>query len=162
VRFLRHPVLHRLLGVALGAVFLYASISKIAQPRDFARIVYHYQVIGPNGTLGYAPANLLAIGLPWLEALVGALLVLGLWRREMAAVASGLLVLFVLAVGSALWRGIDIAHCGCFSVSGEGRSAGIGLILGDLGLLGAGLVLTLVPPRRENPAAVAEPAPARS
>ena len=162
MRFLRHPVLHRALGVGLGAVFLYASVSKIAHPRDFARIVYHYQVIGPSDVFGYTPANLLAIALPWLEALVGVLLVLGLWRREMAAVASALLVVFVLAVGSALWRGIDIAHCGCFSVSGEGRSAGIGLILGDLGLLAAGLVLTLVPPRRESPAAVAEPAHASS
>jgi hypothetical protein len=48
---------------------------------------------------------------------------------------------FVAAVGSALHRGIDIENCGCFTVTGEGRKAGVKLILSDLGLLAASLVL---------------------
>ena len=35
-------------GSGWAAVFLYASLDKIAQPREFARIVYHYQVSGPS------------------------------------------------------------------------------------------------------------------
>ena len=43
---------------ALGAVFVYASLDKIAQPVDFARIVYHYRLVGPSGPVGPVPANL--------------------------------------------------------------------------------------------------------
>lgn len=142
--WLRHPALPRVVAMALGAVFLYASIDKIANPRDFARIVYHYQVVGPNLTLGYLPANAFAATLPWVEAVCGVFLILGLWRRESAGVCVLLLLLFVVAAGSAMARGIDIENCGCFRVEG-GRSAGWGLLLGDVGLLGVALFLSLGP-----------------
>jgi uncharacterized membrane protein YphA (DoxX/SURF4 family) len=143
---LRHPALHWALGALLGGVFLYASLDKIANPRDFARIVYHYRLIGPSAALGFVPANALAVTLPWIEAVVGILLVTGVWRREAAAVAGTLLVVFIVAVGWALAQGIDIENCGCFTVSGAGRGAGLWLIAGDLGLLAAAAVLTFVRP----------------
>jgi len=149
VRWLRHPAVHRAAGLLLGAVFLYASLDKIAQPSDFARIVYHYQVIGPSARLGYVPANLLAVALPWTEAVAGVLLIAGLWRREAAAVVGVLLVAFLAAVGSALLRGIDIEHCGCFTVEGAGRQAGLWLMLGDAALLAVSVFLAAVPARRE-------------
>lgn len=142
---LRHPAVLRAAAIALGAVFLYASLEKIAQPRDFARIVYHYQLIGPSAQLGYVPANLLAVALPWTEAVVGVLLIAGAWRREAAAVAGAMLVTFLVAVGSALARGIDIENCGCFTVDGAGRGAGLGLLLGDTALLVVAAWLAAVP-----------------
>lgn len=154
---LRRPALHALLGIGLGAVFLYASYDKILQPGEFARIVYHYQILGPNQHVGPWASNLLAVTLPWIEVVLGLALVTGVWRREAAALASGLLVVFVAAVASALLRGIDIANCGCFSVSGEGRAAGLQLILGDLLLLAGGLVLALVEPRLEAGAPAGQP-----
>ena len=51
---LRHPVLHWALALVVGGVFIYASIDKIQDPRAFAKIIYHYQVIGPNSTVGFA------------------------------------------------------------------------------------------------------------
>lgn len=151
MRALRHPVLHWVLGVLLGAAFLYASHDKILFPAQFAKIVYLYRLIGPNQAVGYLPANLLAITLPWIEAVAGLLLVVGLWRREAAAVVSGLLVVFLVAVGSTLARGIDVQNCGCFSVSADGgRNAGLLLLLEDLGMLLASLVLTLAPSARSG------------
>jgi uncharacterized membrane protein YphA (DoxX/SURF4 family) len=147
VRFLRHPAFHWALAVGLGAIFVYASLDKIAHPADFARIIYHYQILGPNQWLGPLPANLLAVTLPWVEVLAGLLLISGAWRREAAAVVSGLLVMFIVAVGWALFQGIDIENCGCFSVSGEGRGAGIKLLLGDLGMLVASLFVARTGPR---------------
>ena len=93
------------------------------------------------------PANALAVMLPWVEALTGLLLVVGLWRREAALTSALLLAMFLVAVGWALAHGIDVENCGCFSVSGEGRAAGLKLILQDVGLLAVALVLALVPPR---------------
>jgi len=145
LRWYRHPALHRAAAIALGAVFVYASLDKIAQPREFARIVYHYQVIGPNAALGYLPANLVAVALPWTEALAGVLLIAGLWRREAAAVVAMLLVTFLAAVGWALLHGIDVQNCGCFTVDATGRRAGLGLLLGDAALLAAAVFLAAAP-----------------
>jgi uncharacterized membrane protein YphA (DoxX/SURF4 family) len=159
VKALRHPAVHWLLALAVGGVFVYASISKIDDPRAFARIIYHYQVIGPSASLGFVPANLVAVALPWVELIAGALLITGVWRREAAAVAAAMLAVFVVAVASTLARGIDV-HCGCFAVDGSGRAAGWGLIAGDLALLAAALVVAAVPPRAAEAAADASPATA--
>jgi uncharacterized membrane protein YphA (DoxX/SURF4 family) len=162
VKALRHPAAHWVLAIVLGAVFVYASHEKIAQPRDFARIVYHYRLLGPSAALGFVPANAFSVTLPWVEALAGLLLIVGVWRREAALTAGLMLVVFLVAVGWALAHGIDIENCGCFTVSGEGRAAGLRLILQDLGLLAAAAILALVPPRPREvfPAGAPAPAPA--
>jgi uncharacterized membrane protein YphA (DoxX/SURF4 family) len=162
VRWLRHPAAYWIASLVLGGVFVYASLDKIAHPLDFARIVYRYRLAGPTAFLGVVPANVVAVVLPWVEAVTGLLLITGLWRREAAAVAGGLLVLFLAAVGYVVWAGIDVAHCGCFSVGGEGRSAGWTLIASDLALLAvAAYVMLGVPPRDAGvPVAASEPLPA--
>jgi uncharacterized membrane protein YphA (DoxX/SURF4 family) len=159
---LRHPALHLVLAVALGAVFLYASYDKILHPPEFARIVYHYQVIGPSQSLGFVPANALAAILPWVEAVCGLCLVAGLWRREAAVLAGLMLIMFILAVSLALGQGINLENCGCFKVTagGDGRAAGLKLLLGDLGLLAVAGLLAFVTPRPWAAPAVAEPSPA--
>jgi len=91
---------------------------------------------------------------------IGVLLLTGLWRREAAALAAALLVMFLVAVGYVMWQGIDVEHCGCFTVGGEGRSAGWTLIASDLGLLAAALYVLLVPPRTVASVSAAAPAPA--
>lgn len=136
------PAVEWTLGILLGAVFVYASADKILQPIEFAKIVYHYRLIGPSQEIGPLPANLVAVTLPWIELVVGVLLASGLWRREAAAVAAAMLLAFLIAVSAALFRGIDLENCGCFSVgAGGGRNVGLQLIVGDLLLLGAALIL---------------------
>lgn len=146
MRFLRHPAVYWAVAIFLGGVFLYASFDKIASPRAFAKIVYHYQLAGPNQLIGVTPANVLAVMLPWLEAVIGVLLVTGLWRREAAGIAAFLLVVFLGAVSYALVQGIDIANCGCFSVTGDGRAAGWKLLAGDTALLVAAVYVMFVRP----------------
>ena len=161
MKWLRHPALHWLLALVVGGVFLYACYDKILEPRKFAGIVYHYQVIGPSAALGFLPANLLAVTLPWVELVVGLLLVSGFWRREAAVVTGGLLIVFLAAVGIATAQGIDLQNCGCFSVDEHGgRSAGWMLVAGDLALLAACAVLAFVPARGAMRAPAAEPATA--
>jgi putative oxidoreductase len=160
VKWLRHPALYWAVSIGLGAVFVYASLDKIARPTEFARIVYRYRLAGPTAEIGMVPPNLVAVVLPWLELLTGALLITGLWRREAAALAGGMLVVFLVAVGYVLWQGIDVANCGCFSVGGEGRGAGWALIAGDLGLLAAALYVMRVPPREAPPLPSGQPLPA--
>ena len=66
-------------------------------------------------------------------------------------------VMFLIAVGYVMWQGIDVEHCGCFTVGGEGRSAGWTLIASDLGLLAASLYVLLVRQRSVASASAAEP-----
>lgn len=161
MKWLRHPAVHWLLALVVGAVFLYACWEKILEPRKFAGIVYRYQVIGPSASIGFLPANLLAVTLPWVELVTALALVSGVWRREAAAVAGALLIVFLAAIGIATAQGIDLQNCGCFSVDEHGgRSAGWTLVVGDLALLAACAVLAFVPVRRTEPAPAGAPAPA--
>ena len=129
------------MAAALGAVFVYASLDKIWKPAEFARIVYHYQLIGPSPTVPPIVPNVFAVALPWIELVAGLCLIFNVWRREAAAAIAALLVLFLFAVGYALRRGIDIANCGCFTVSESGRQLGASLLVGDAIMLVAALFL---------------------
>ena len=143
--FLRHPSLHLLLRLFLGAFFVYASLDKIWSPAAFAKIVYQWQVVGP------VPSNLVAVTLPWVELLAGLLLLAGVWKREAALVVALMLVVFLVAAGSVMARGIDVENCGCVSLAKtEPASAfppawtkGVGwfLVARNLVLLGAALAL---------------------
>jgi len=153
-RLLRHPRLHLLLRLLLGAVFVYASVDKIASPAAFAKIVYQWQVIGP------VPSNLVAVTLPWIEIVAGLLLIAGVWKRESSLVIALLLVVFIVAAVSVMARGIDVENCGCVSVAkAEAPSGwppawmkGVGwfLVSRNLALLAASLVLVLVTPGRQG------------
>ena len=57
----------------LGGVFIYASIDKILNPGDFAKIISNYHV------LPFGLENLLAITLPWLELFAGICLIIGVF-----------------------------------------------------------------------------------
>ena len=97
--------------LAVGGVLLFASLDKIAHPAAFAQAVYNYHL---------APLPLLhpfALALPWLEAIAGAALMVGIGRRGAGLIAALLTVIFLAAVGSALARGLDIS-CGCFHTTG--------------------------------------------
>jgi len=99
----------------LGAVFIYASIDKIAHPDAFAKAVYNYQIL-PDIFV-----NLTAIVLPWLELVLGVFLVTGLFREGSASLATLLMTVFLVAMVFNLARGLDI-DCGCFSTSTEGTN----------------------------------------
>lgn len=150
---LRNRAFQAILRIALGGFFLYASFEKIAHPAAFAKVVYQWQVTGP------VASNLVAVILPWVEALAGVLLIAGLWRREAAVVIAAMLVVFLIAAGSVLARGIDVENCGCTSVSAKAPAEksffhGVGtfLVLRNLVMLGGALVLAFVEPKASSPA----------
>ena len=49
MRWLRHPAAYWVVSIGLGAVFIYASLDKIAHPLDFARIVYRCLIVPDYG-----------------------------------------------------------------------------------------------------------------
>jgi uncharacterized membrane protein YphA (DoxX/SURF4 family) len=142
----QQPAAHRpsLLGILIlgcrlvvGVVFLYASLNKIADPFGFADAVYNYRVL---------PIVLLhpfALLLPWVEAVAGFSLLLGLYRRGAALLAALMALAFTIAVSAALARGLDIS-CGCFHTDG-GAAVGRDLLVRDFFLLAACVFLLFAP-----------------
>ena len=105
-----HPVLIALLRVALGVVFIVASLGKIQDPEAFATNIANYRL------LPYTVINAIAIVLPWVEVITGTLLILGVWIRASTMIVWGLLLAFSVAISQALARGLDIS-CGCFTTN---------------------------------------------
>jgi uncharacterized membrane protein YphA (DoxX/SURF4 family) len=102
--------------LVLGAVFIYASLDKIAHPEAFARDIYNYQIL-PGFLI-----NLTALVLPWLELILGIFLLIGLFREGSAWMVTLLLIVFFGAMVFNLARGLDI-HCGCFHTSAQGTDS---------------------------------------
>jgi uncharacterized membrane protein YphA (DoxX/SURF4 family) len=96
----------------LGAVFVFSGVLKVGDPAQSVRAVRAYRLL-PEAVV---PA--FGYGLPFLEVAVGILLILGLASRLSAVVAAVLLVMFMVGIGAAWARGLQI-DCGCFSKGGE-------------------------------------------
>ena len=101
-------------SLAVAAVFIYAGIDKIRDPLQFADSIAAFAIL---------PAvliNLLAMGLPPFEIACG-LLLIGPWTRRVGSLAVAIiLVVFMIALSSALLRGLTL-DCGCFGVGAPSR-----------------------------------------
>ena len=124
----------------LAAVFIWAALYKIWEPAVFALNIATYQIL-PLWLI-----NLQAIGLPWVELLVGLCLLLGWWTRESALVTVGMNIMFIVALVIVLYRGDEIV-CGCFASAEAGHQIGWDLVARDMGLLMVGAYLAWVGPR---------------
>ena len=124
-----------LVRLGMAAVFVGAAAPKIADPDLFALSIHNYQMLPAWGV------NALAILLPWIELVAGVCLGLGLWRRASALVMAALLVVFMVALGAAAARGLNIS-CGCFEVDAEGGHGSlVWAALRDILFLAAAIVL---------------------
>ena len=132
-----------LVRVVLGGLFIYASLDKIANMPDFAKVIYNYKILPVQFV------NLLAIFLPWLEFITGFCLILDKFVRGALLIYSTLLVIFTIALSQALIRGLDIA-CGCFSVKPSSTSEIWLRIIMDLIMLFFSVELYLHTPSEEG------------
>jgi putative oxidoreductase len=130
------PYLSLLFRLILGVIFVYAGLVKIADPLGFALALYNYHIL-PGWMI-----NPLAICLPWIEVMVGAGLIAGIMISGGALVVSGMLVVFAVAIGIGLIRGLDIT-CGCFSTSVGAEPITWLYVARDLLLLGMGIHILL-------------------
>ncbi len=130
-----------------AAMFAAACWYKLADPPAFASAVAQYRMLPP------ALVNPFALWLPALEAVVAVGLASGLWKREMYALTSLLWVMFIAALGQALYRRLGIT-CGCFAIADVSGSVGETWfsLLRDAVLLVPTALLSL-PRRRSSPPA---------
>ena len=122
-----------LIRIGLGMVFVYAGITKLMDPKAFARIISQYDLL-PEPFLPIA-----AIGLPLLELLAGIGVIFSI--RGSLSLVFTLLIFFI----TILWYGIlkDLnVDCGCFSGEELKGQAGLwGAFYRDLIMTGASISL---------------------
>ncbi len=97
----------RMMGIVLGLIFIYSAVPKILEVEYFARAVRNYRI------LPVWSHNIVALWMPWMELIAGFCLVFKVWERGGATLILGMMVIFLIAVISAVLRGLDI-DCGCF------------------------------------------------
>ena len=128
--------------VALGTVFLIAAYTKLHFNGSWHLGDYHFffaMAIDSYNMLPLWAVEIMARTLPILEALIGALLILGIGVRWVAAFTSALLLAFIGAMTRALILHIQI-KCGCF---GNDEPLTIFTLLRDSSLLVLALAVTI-------------------
>lgn len=130
--------------IVVGGVFVVAGALKLPDPAEAVRAVRAYRLL-PEPLV--APV---AFGLPAVEIATGLALLIGVFVRTAALASSLLLVVFLMGVGSAWARGLQI-DCGCFGHGGEvaaGETAYPAEVARDVALLVIALALARWPRSR--------------
>ena len=124
-----------ILGLAarliLAGVFLVSGFLKAVDPAQTKIAVRAYQLL-PDGV-----ADVVAAVLPYLEIGTGLLLLIGMATRLAAILSALLMIAFLIGVGSAAARGLNI-DCGCFGGGGQVAAGDTGYaweLIRDAGLL---------------------------
>ena len=131
----RHTTKFLYLGMQflLGGIFVVYGAAKIYDPVTFTADIGNYRL------LPHVLINLFAIILPWVELVAGLLLILGIWVRANAALIAAMMIIFLIAIGQAWARGLNI-HCGCFGTV-DGSKVGLKKMLEDIVYLAIALWL---------------------
>ncbi|MGD9344855.1 MAG: MauE/DoxX family redox-associated membrane protein [Candidatus Aminicenantes bacterium] len=123
---IRKPYILWIIRLAVGGIFIWAGLLKVADPLEFAQDIANYRILSRDLSF------LIALVLPWLEILCGVLVIIGIFRTASALLLSGLLSLFLLLITVTLIRGLDV-NCGCFG--SIGRHVDFWLLVTDIVLL---------------------------
>lgn len=110
------PWLSLLARLLVGGVWVVAGALKLGDPDASVRAVRAYQIL-PESIV-----PLVGRGLPVLEVLVGALMILGLGLRIDAVISAVLQLAFIVGISAAWARNIQI-DCGCFGGGGFDANA---------------------------------------
>ena len=106
------PWLGTVARLLVGIVWIVAGALKVGDLTASGRSVVAYRL------LPYDASMFLGAVLPFLEIVLGALLVLGLATRLAAAVSVLLFAVYIGAIASVWARGLRI-DCGCFGTGGD-------------------------------------------
>jgi cobalt-zinc-cadmium efflux system protein len=126
-------ILFTMIRLILGGIFIVAGAPKIFYPTEFAEALFNYQML-PDVLI-----NVVAIALPWVEVIVGGMLIVGLWLPGAVLIYNGLMISFIATLSYNAYRGLDI-HCGCFS-PGSGETISFETVLRDILILCMSLYL---------------------
>jgi len=124
---------HLIARLIVGGVLLYAGYMKAVGPlAEFAGSIEGYKILPP------AMITPLSQVIPWIEMWVGLFILTGYYTRLAAGAATFMFLTFIGALGSALFRHLNLHSCGCFGYDSLSPRY---TILGDIVLLALSLKL---------------------
>jgi uncharacterized membrane protein YphA (DoxX/SURF4 family) len=128
--------------VALGVTFIVAAFTKLYFNGGWHFGDYHFffgMVISSYNILPLSAVELAARTLPWIELLLGILLIAGVGLRWTGLMACALLLVFIGAMTRAYMNGLEIM-CGCF---GNNEKVGPLTLLRDSSMLIPAVTVTI-------------------
>lgn len=135
MNFLSNKYFLLALRLVVGGVFVFASFDKLMNQEAFAKAIYNYKFL-PEIFI-----NVFAIIIPYIELAAGVFLIFGIYKRGSSFLISFLLIIFLISLGQAYARGLDI-NCACFSLESSGQKSDILLrIIEDIFLLIASIII---------------------
>src|SRR5579862_5053730 len=128
--------------LVLGGIFVYAAYSKVHfggawHLRDYQ--FFFAMAINSYNMLPLPVVQGMALVLPWLELVLGTLLILGIGLRWVSSAITVLLLVFMAALTRAAMLGLEI-NCGCFGYSSQKPTTEL---FHDSGLLILALAVTI-------------------
>ncbi|MGE3799914.1 MAG: MauE/DoxX family redox-associated membrane protein [Candidatus Kapaibacterium sp.] len=138
-----HPAMQSLslaVRILLGVIFLVSGAEKLGALDTFAHAIANYKIIP------FALANIFAVLVVWTEIAIAVLLIAGAAVRGTALVTGTLLTVFLIAILTAMARGLEI-DCGCFNPAAgvEPEKVGWPKVFEDLALLAGAVFLIYFP-----------------
>lgn len=136
IKYLNNPIVLLICRLIVGFIFLSYGASKIEIADKFAADIAKYTIM-PEFSL-----NIFAIIIPWIELVVGVLLILGVRLRANSIISIALLTIFITFVAYAILMGLDI-NCGCSST--HPQKVGLPKIIENSGLILLSIVIFAFP-----------------
>lgn len=125
--------------LTLGMIFLVSAAEKLPIMSDFGHAIANYKL------LPLSMVNLAALLFVWTELTVAVLLIAGAAVRGAGLVSGAMLTVFIIAIISAMARGLEI-DCGCFAPGqGEPEKVGWPKVFEDIGFLAGAVFLVYFP-----------------
>ena len=125
-------------SIILGLTFIFSGSGKLLHQADFL------DVLLANSFLTPTLASVVAYLLPWIESVLGALLIIGISAKLMASLSSVLIAAFITHSSWLVANGLAYKPCGCFGIFEKillGKLSTIDSLVFDIGLLALVLII---------------------
>jgi len=130
-------------SIIVGLIFIFSGVGKLLYQTDFLVVLLANPLLTP--TL----AQVATCVLPWIESVLGALLIMGISAKLMASLSLVLIAGFIADNGWLIAQGLAYKPCGCFGIFErilQSKLSTLDSLVFDIGMLALVLIVLLCYP----------------